>query len=101
MPIWRLIPVDPLDPKWAASSHRAPAVVRAPDERLARETAAEAFAVQVRFMPGQGIRVPPWRRPQSVRAELLRDPPYPEEDPAEVLEPPFDHDLTKGHGHET
>jgi hypothetical protein len=101
MPIWRLIPIDPLDPNWAPSSHRAPAVVRAPDERLARETAAEAFAVQVRFMPRQGIRVPPWRRKQSVRAELLRDLPYPEEGPAEVLEPSFDLDLTTGSGHGT
>jgi hypothetical protein len=101
MPIWRLIPIDPLDPNWAASSHRAPAVVRAPDERLARKTAAEAFAVQVRFMPGQGIRVPPWRRKQSVRAERVRESPYPDEGPAEVLEPSFDLDLTKGRGRET
>jgi hypothetical protein len=93
MPIWRLIPIDPLDPNWQASSRRAAVVVRAPDEPSARDAAAAAFSVPVRFSPGEGVKTPPWTRPESVRAEIVVHSIYPAEGPTEILDPSFDQDL--------
>jgi hypothetical protein len=45
MTIWQLSPVDLSDPNWQASSHRGPAIVRAPDEKTARDVAQSAFGV--------------------------------------------------------
>jgi hypothetical protein len=87
MTIWRLIPIDPLDPNWEASTHRGPAVVRAPDEKAARDVAAHAFDAKTRFKPGAGTLAPPWRRAQSVRAETIADSRYAIDGPTEVLEP--------------
>ena len=90
MPVWRLIPVDLDDPNWEASSHRGFAVVRAPSEASARETAESAFGVPTRFSPGKGMRQPPWKRSELVRAEIIDSPLYPAEGPTEVLEPSFE-----------
>ena len=89
MPIWRLIPIDLDDPNWEASAHRGLAVVRAPSETAARESAKAAFDVSTRFRPGKGTRIPPWTRPEMVRAEIIDSPMYPVEGPTEVLEPSF------------
>lgn len=89
MPVWVLTPLDLDDPNWAVSSHRGPAVVRAPNEEKARAVAAEAFDLKIAFRPGQGLRFPPWTRPALVRAERVHDPRFEEEGPPEVLEPPF------------
>ena len=89
MAIWKLTPIDLLDPNWEASSHRAAAVVRAPDEAAARAAAAEAFDIATRFPPGAGVRVPPWTRATLVKAERFTDPRYDPEGPAQVLDPVF------------
>jgi hypothetical protein len=93
--IWRLIPIDLDDPSWLTSSHRGPAVVRARDENTARQTAQEAFGLPQRFRPGKGTPVPPWKRPEHVRAERLEASIYPADGPAEVLEPSFAADLPR------
>jgi len=93
MRVWRLLPVDLADPSWEASSHRGPAVVRAPDEESAREVAEAAFGVRSRFAPGKGMRMPPWKRSDLVRAVVDEHSVYAAEGPHEVLEPSFDHDL--------
>jgi hypothetical protein len=93
MPVWRLEPCDPADPSWEASSHRGPVVLRAPSEAVARETAELAFGVKTRFAPATGMRVSPWLRPHLVRARIVEGPAYPEEGPAEVLDPSFQQDL--------
>lgn len=87
MALWKLTPIDPADPNWRASSYRGRAIVRAPDEKSAREVAAEAFDVRTRFPPGEGVKAPPWRRPGLVAAEPIEDERYDPEGPAEVLEP--------------
>lgn len=74
MPIWRLSPIDLLDPNWEASSHRGVTVVRAPDEAAARAAAAKAFDVATRFPPRSVVRVPPWTRGNLVKAEQITDP---------------------------
>ncbi len=93
MPVWRLVPVDLSDASWEASSHRGPAVVRAADETSARDAAEVAFGVSTRFPPGEGVKAPPWKRPNLVRVEMIDDPRYPAEGPGEVLEPSFAGDL--------
>ena len=40
MPVYRLVPIDPRDPNWRASTHRGVAVVRAGSEEQARSSAA-------------------------------------------------------------
>jgi hypothetical protein len=89
MAVRSLIPVDPDDPDWEASSHRGPVIVRAANEQQARTVAAEAFDVKTSFRPGQGMRFPPWTRTAVVRAERIDDPRFEPEGPAEVLEPTF------------
>jgi hypothetical protein len=90
MPVWRLIPIDLDDPNWEASSHRGLVIVRAPSEASAREAAEAAFGVPTRFRPGKGLRVPPWKRSELVKAEIIDNPVYPVEGPTEILEPFFD-----------
>ncbi len=89
MTLWKLTPIDLLDPNWEASTHRGPAIVRAPTAAGARAAAAEAFDVATRFPPGAGVRVPPWTRASLVRAEEITDPRYDAEGPAQVLDPAF------------
>ncbi|MDH3473052.1 MAG: hypothetical protein OEM59_05120 [Rhodospirillales bacterium] len=89
MPIWKLTPLDPRDPSWQASAHRAMAIVRAPDEEAAREAAEKAFGVKTGFALGGGIKAPPWKRTSLVKAERIKDDLYEPEGPTEVLEPTF------------
>lgn len=95
MPVFRLSPVDLLDPNWEASSHRGPAIVRARDESAARALAEKAFAVKTGFPPGHGIRVPPWTRPQLVKVERIDDPRWEGDDSDGVLDPSFEQDLNR------
>ena len=90
MPVWKLTPVDLLDPNWEASSHRGAAVVRAPDEGAAREAAAHAFDVSTRFPPRGGAKFPPWRSPAMVRAAPIVDARYEADGPIEILIPSSD-----------
>lgn len=94
MPIWRLEPRDLNDPKWEASSHRGPAIVRASCEAGAREIAEKAFGVKTRFAPGKGTHAPPWRRPEFVDAQIIDNAVYTEEGLDEILEPSFARDLS-------
>ena len=89
MALWKLTPIDLLDPNWETSSHRAAAVVRAPSETAARQAAQEAFGVKAGFKPGAGVRVPPWTRDALVKAERIEDQRYDADGPTEVLQPSF------------
>jgi hypothetical protein len=88
MPIWELKPLDTRDPNWEASSYCGRAVVRARDESTARAVAEKAFGVKTRFPPGEGVKAPPWKRAALVSAEVVQDPHYDAEGPAEILYPP-------------
>ncbi len=87
MPLWELLPVDPRDPNWEASSYEGRIVVRAPNENAARDEAERAFGVKTRFKPGAGVKAPPWKRPALVKAEIIHDDLYEEEGPTEILFP--------------
>ncbi len=89
MSVWKLMPIDLSDPNCEASSHRGVAVVRAPDEAVARAAAAEAFDVPTRFPPRGGARFPPWHSSTLVEAMRVDDPRYEAEGPTEILDPVF------------
>lgn len=89
MPVWRLTPTDLADPNWEASSHRGPAVIRAPTEAAARKAAAAAFDVPTQFSPGGGAKFPPWNSPALVRVERIEDSRYEAKGRTEVLDPAF------------
>ena len=90
MPVWRLIPIDLDDPNWEASSHHGLAAVRAPSEASTREAAEAAFGVPTRFSPDKGMKLPPWKRSELVRAEIFDSSLYSAEGATEVLEPSFE-----------
>lgn len=87
MPLWTLTPLDLDDPNWEASSHRGPVLVRAPNEKEAREVAGRAFDIKTRFPPGQGMHSPPWLRPTLVTARRVDDPRFEADGPTALLEP--------------
>jgi hypothetical protein len=93
MLIWKLTPVSIGDPFWLASSHRAPAIVRAPDEESARAAAQEQFGVAARFPAGTRIIGAPWKRPHLTRAEIVTRSRHAADGPLAVLEPSFETDL--------
>ena len=92
MTIWRLSPVDLSDPNWEASSHRGAVIVRAPDEKSAREVAQSAFGVQTRFRR-HSRPIAPWTRAELVLADHIEDQRYDPDGPSGVLVPSFDEDL--------
>jgi hypothetical protein len=88
MPVHRLVPIDPKDPDWRASTHRDVAVVRAGSEEQARSPVAEAFdATPAKPWPGAKVATPLRRRSRGVRAGVIRDQLYRSEGPAGILEP--------------
>lgn len=93
MPIWKLSPIDLIDPNWEASSHRGAAIVRAENEEAARVLAQKVFGVKTGFPPGRGITAPPWKRAELVKAECYEQSLYENEGPNEVLLPSFEADL--------
>jgi osmotically-inducible protein OsmY len=92
MPIWLLSPVDLSDPNWEASSHRGAAIVRAPDEKTAREVAQSAFGVTTRFKHHPRL-IAPWTRAKLVHASHIEDQRFDPEGPSGVLVPSFEADL--------
>ena len=84
--LWKLTPIDRLDPNWETSAHRGGVIVRARTEGDAREVAAKAFGLATRFPPSHGLRTPPWTRSTLVRAEPVRDERFPTEGDDEVLQ---------------
>lgn len=87
MAIWRLSPNDLHDPNWELSSHRAVAIVRAPSEDAARDTAAAAFDLPIRYGTDHRIKAPPWKRAELVTAERIEDDRFDPDGPAAVLVP--------------
>jgi hypothetical protein len=91
--IWKLTPLDTDDPIWLASSHRAPVIVRAPDEESARAAAQQEFGVAARFPAKAGIVAAPWTRANLARAEIVKGSRHTTDGPIALLEPSFETDL--------
>lgn len=94
MKLWKLSPLDPEDFNWAASTWKAPAIIRAPNERAARAAAALAFGIATQRAPSGEIPSNPWRQDDLVRSEEVDDPRWPADGPVSILEPDWgDHEL--------
>jgi hypothetical protein len=87
MPIFRLQPVDTTDRSWHASTWRGAVIVRAADERQARNLALAAFINAVQHRPGVTATEPPWRDEVLVACAPVADTGYPEDGGGMVLHP--------------
>nr|WP_321513119.1 hypothetical protein [uncultured Pseudodesulfovibrio sp.] len=91
MPIYELTPIDLSDPDWKASTHHAPCVVRADNERNARLAATLAFFVATGREPGAKLHANPWNQKDKVEAHLVTEHGFREDGPQIVLAPTGDH----------
>ena len=73
-------------------SHREPAIVRAPDEKTAREVAQTAFGVKTMFKHHPRV-IAPWTRAELVYASHIEDERFDPDGPSGVLVPSFEADL--------
>jgi hypothetical protein len=88
MPLYRLTPINLLDPNWRTSIHRDVTVIRAGSEEQARSLASKAFDTTLApSSPGGKIATPLWHQAHAVRAEVMQDQRYASEGPAGILEP--------------
>jgi hypothetical protein len=87
MPIYRLQPVDTTDRSWRASTWRGTVIVRAVDEKQARNLALAAFISAVQHRPGVVAAPPPWRDELLVTCAQVTNTGYPEDGGGMVLHP--------------
>lgn len=92
MTLWKLSPVDLSHRNWDASTHKGPAIVRAPSENIARHAASIAFGMATRSTPGEDVKFTPWRHGDLVRAERVTDPRWPDDGPVAILDPEHHND---------
>jgi hypothetical protein len=88
MPIWKLTPTNLRDTAWQASTYKGEVLVRAADERKARQLAAATLRTMVLVRLVQHTAwTTPWGQPHLVRCSREYQSIYPEAGPAEVLWP--------------
>jgi hypothetical protein len=83
MPIWRLTPAHAYDATWQRSTYHGPTLVRAADERAARQVASRTFGTTM--PPGDTMLYDPWH--YLATCVQVTDSGYPEDGPDEVLWP--------------
>jgi len=91
MPIFELAPIDMNDPDWRGSTHRAPCVVRADNERYARLVATLAFHTGGGKELGGTVPINPWNQEDKVAVHLVAEHGFDEDGPQTVLAPAGDH----------
>ena len=99
MPLWSLEP-DPdgvLAAKWASSCHKGTAIVRAPDEKMARICASLTFSgfpggcdISSVVQNTMHLQALAWVDLSLVRCVPTEDSRYPEDGPTLVLDPSYD-----------
>jgi len=87
MSIWKLTPLLPEAPNWEASTFRGEVIVRANDERQARDLANAAFVIAVDVKPGHKTTLHPWTDSNIVSCVLIRNSEHSEQGPPAVLSP--------------
>ena len=87
MAIWQLRPTEKPSEHWEGSTYKGEVIVRAPDEREARQHAANEFAAMVRHRPGGDSPFPPWKDPALVSCTEAEDLAYDPEGETEILGP--------------
>lgn len=88
MKIWELLPIDPSNDNWAASTYAGSVVVRAENEDRAREIASLAFDTAATKPANGTVRYPPWRHPELVDCRELTDGSFDEDGDEAILDPP-------------
>ena len=73
MPIFKLTPTANASDHWEGSTYKGVVIVRAPDEREARQHAANEFANFVKHRPGDDSPLPPWEDPALVSCTKAAD----------------------------
>ena len=88
MKIWKLSPIDLGFADWCYSSYQNEAIVRAEDEKKAREIATLVFSNYTEKKSGsQETPRSPWDNSKVVKCIKLDNSNYPTDGPAELLEP--------------
>ena len=88
MPVWQLDPIDQNDGNWKTSIHCGRVIVRASDERRARELANIAFPIAVEHgLPGGDAIDVPWGQENLVTCHRLGGSEYEEDGPDTIFEP--------------
>jgi hypothetical protein len=86
--IYRLAPIDFGDPSWETTAYKGDCIVRAKSEDEARALAEKAFRSSAAEPSlGQLGRPTPWTNPALVRAEILKQSPFPPDGEDELLVP--------------
>ncbi len=87
MPIWKLEPKNLTSPHWAQSVWSDVAIIRAPNEKDARQEACLTFLVAVEAEGISETLHDPWKDPDLVTCERLENSEYKEDGPTEILYP--------------
>ncbi len=82
-----LTPIDLTDRKWEASPYNGDVIARADSEEAARARAQATFAIATLLVPGERVKVAPWKYPDLVHCQRLTDSAYSEEGPEAILSP--------------
>lgn len=90
MKVWELLPIDPTNENWAASTYNRSVVVRADNEDRAREIAKLEFRTAASKLGA--VPYPPWQHPDLVECCELTDGSFDAEGDEAILDP-ADHDL--------
>jgi len=91
MHIYELTPIDLTDPDWRCSTHHAPCVVRADNERNARLAATLAFGIATEREPGKPLAINPWNQKDKVESHPVAEHGFNEDGPQMVLAPAGNH----------
>ena len=87
MKIWELLPIDPANENWAASTRGGRVVIRAESEDRAREIASTKFRSAATKSGSAPVPYPPWMHPDLVECRELTDGSFDAEGDEAVLKP--------------
>lgn len=87
MPIWKLMPLSTDTPDWNLSTHRGEVIVRAKDEREARQLATQQFGIAAKRTLGQSTLLNPWEDAALVSCARIQTHDYQDTGPAAILFP--------------
>ena len=87
MPVYKLEPTSEASGDWQASEYKGTVIVRAQDEKSARDKVAIKFGSLCREERGSDIPIPPWQDDKLVICIQLDNSEYEENGDEEILFP--------------
>lgn len=87
MPIWKLVPTGVESDDWRLSTYMGEVMVRASDEREARDVVTNRYGKSAHVQPGDRTLHNPWSQDQLVTCEQVSNAGYAEDGPTEILSP--------------